>query len=358
MVTAIRLNCIEDETLLIIIINVVEELFIDYGNRYDRDDYGDSEDEGSSLVKKQKDLELSEEKRKDESRKMRPIVIDDDLFAETPGEQDTSISGGFLDKLTKSDNKLDKEGILSPEEAAKSFNEYGAGMFKGAEDQDIIKSITGKKLVPLKAEPKDIPSKGDLRSDDDFSEADVAAMQLGEEEILSESASLFGDLSVKKTTKASKSGSPSPSDKILIKSADEGAPKPVAKKKNTVLSPEQAVEIQNKVDSMTDEQLRDLAGKLQITLDSAIMMNMKEKIKESKGFEPKKNLKLPKTPPRDETMRSKYNAELSALEGELEKMYQNPMAVWQELIENPEKYLDEETLKEIDRLNENDINKP
>ena len=41
----------------------------------------------------------------------------------------------------------------------------------------------------------------------------------------------------------------------------------------------------------------------------------------------------------DPSMKAKYGKELTMIEDELEKMYQDPLGVWQEMIENPDKFL-------------------
>ena len=49
---------------------------------------------------------------------------------------------------------------------------------------------------------------------------------------------------------------------------------------------------------------------------------------------------MPRATPVDEGMRSKYDRELTAIEDELEKIYNDPLGVWRDLITNPEKFDD------------------
>ena len=55
--------------------------------------------------------------------------------------------------------------------------------------------------------------------------------------------------------------------------------------------------------------------------------------------------KMPRAPPVDPEMRKKYKRELDAIENELDKIYSDPMGVWQEFMANPEKFLNEEEIK-------------
>jgi hypothetical protein len=46
-------------------------------------------------------------------------------------------------------------------------------------------------------------------------------------------------------------------------------------------------------------------------------------------------------------VRSKYASELNAIEDELEKIYSDPLGVWQELMANPDKYGAAETEDDV-----------
>lgn len=58
--------------------------------------------------------------------------------------------------------------------------------------------------------------------------------------------------------------------------------------------------------------------------------------------------KMPRAPPVDPEMRQKYKRELDAIENELDKIYSDPMGVWQEFMANPEKFLNEGEIKLAD----------
>ena len=58
---------------------------------------------------------------------------------------------------------------------------------------------------------------------------------------------------------------------------------------------------------------------------------------------------MPRTEALDREVRKKYDRELNAIEDELEKIYNDPLGVWQELISDPDKYLSAEEIDEIDK---------
>ena len=57
---------------------------------------------------------------------------------------------------------------------------------------------------------------------------------------------------------------------------------------------------------------------------------------------------MPRAAPLDPSVRKKYGKELSAIEDELEKIYNNPLGVWQELMTDPDKYLSETDRKKLE----------
>ena len=60
------------------------------------------------------------------------------------------------------------------------------------------------------------------------------------------------------------------------------------------------------------------------------------------GAGPSEGLKqMPRAAVVDPEIRKKYGKELDAIEDELEKIYSDPLGVWQELMANPDKFLDE-----------------
>lgn len=50
---------------------------------------------------------------------------------------------------------------------------------------------------------------------------------------------------------------------------------------------------------------------------------------------------MPKAPAMNEEVRKEYAKEFNQIENELEKLYNNPLNVWQEILKNPEKFLDD-----------------
>lgn len=64
-------------------------------------------------------------------------------------------------------------------------------------------------------------------------------------------------------------------------------------------------------------------------------------IKSDANKDPVESKKMPRAPPVDPEMRKKYKKELDAIENELDKIYSDPLGVWQEFMKNPEKFLNE-----------------
>jgi hypothetical protein len=322
-----------------------EEVYIDYGSRYDRDDYVDA-----NYLENQKKLTDEFESLLAEARRIRPVTMDG---AEVDGssltDQDTTIKGGFLDKLKKQEkDSLDKSGILRPDEAAKTFAEFGTGMFLGNEDKELIESLTGKPMVPLKEQPNrgkgkvsgDKPVFSDL--DDDKSSSRGLINDDGKvvwEDKLSESASMFGDLS-----------KPTPRSAIKAVENSPVAPTNVNKPKQTFLTPEESMNIANRLDSMSEAELQVMADKMKSILEDALSNQLKDGIKNNigKGFG-KTSKSLPPTKPKNPEVREKYDSELKEMEAELEKIYQNPGNILQEILENPDKYIDDEMIKEFEK---------
>jgi hypothetical protein len=109
-----------------------EEIFLDYGLKYDRSDYS----------AKDEDKEKTEQMKLDRKRE----VLEDMTFQpidRSEGEsvdEDTSMPNtGFLSKLKDKDKSLNKvDGILNPEEASELFTEMGSSMFGSDEDRYVI----------------------------------------------------------------------------------------------------------------------------------------------------------------------------------------------------------------------------
>ena len=100
------------------------------------------------------------------------------------------------------------------------------------------------------------------------------------------------------------------------------------------MTKEEMADLEDRLDDMSDEEVMQAIGKMQKLLKSKLP-----------SVAPSK--KMPKTPAIDPKIRAKYDRELTAIEGELEKIYNDPLGVWQELIANPEKFLDDDEVPDI-----------
>ena len=337
--------------------STLEEIFIDYGNRYNRDNYNKTDEK----MKEQILLELERENDRISQSKMQSIVANDNNDSDgIKFDQDTTVSGGFLDKLSRKDTTFNKAGILSPNEALKQFSELGTTMFGGEEDREIIESMTGKKTIPKvylkdnsfetkldkKKESEDIKSyfanqASDIKieEDDDFDPFDPS--------------SLFG---IKKSkprvnNNETKTSNPLELFKPTINN-DIVELKPLTQ---TVLSPEEAMSLTNKIDNMSEEQIQLVFKKLRESMKDKLKNETKESSQNemvvlNENLKPTENLVMPRAPIIDPKVRAKYNNDLKSIEDELEKIYQNPLSVWKELLQDPDKYLDDDEIKEIERL--------
>jgi hypothetical protein len=114
-----------------------EELFMDYGRRYNREEYGDQAD-----LEARAREEIKRKREEEDMLTLQPIVSTgkNDVI-----DQDTSLpKEGFIGKLSKQDEKLGQAGILTPDEGASMFTEMGVGMFSSDEDKELIESLMGK----------------------------------------------------------------------------------------------------------------------------------------------------------------------------------------------------------------------
>ena len=112
------------------------------------------------------------------------------------------------------------------------------------------------------------------------------------------------------------------------------------------LSIEEAEDLQRRLDRMTDEQVERVFEKMRASLASAASAEIEREIEEKKRRGERKP--LPRATPTDPEMRSKYKRELTAIEEELEKIYDNPLKVWQDIMLSPEKYMTDEEAKQIE----------
>ena len=131
-----------------------EEIFIDYGNFYDRSSYDES-DEAKALQKKRLIEKARRAREEEEMMTLQPVTRSDDGLLPKAGtsssrskvDQDTSLPSGFLSKLQKKEaakEGSEDNGILSPEDAMDMFTTMGAGMFspQSEEDRELIARYT------------------------------------------------------------------------------------------------------------------------------------------------------------------------------------------------------------------------
>ena len=114
-----------------------EELFIDYGSLYDRGDYVPEEEEERLRLRER----VRRRQEEEDMLTLRPITQSDEDGGQShrmrvPADQDTSRANGFISKLRKKDEGLNKAGLIDPEEAADMFSSLGAGMFNQRDEED------------------------------------------------------------------------------------------------------------------------------------------------------------------------------------------------------------------------------
>ena len=112
---------------------------------------------------------------------------------------------------------------------------------------------------------------------------------------------------------------------------------------------------------MSDEELKALFGRLKDSLGQDLANTLANPSASIPGFDlfstgttstsrttstttatttGKEKKVLPRAPVVDKEVRAKYQTELELFEAELEKLYENPLAVWQDMIMNPDKLKD------------------
>lgn len=252
----------------------VEELFVDYGTSYFRDDY--EVDDGAKqriLVEKMaKDREMDE--------KLEPIL-------------GNSPSSSLVGEKNEKEARYRQRGILSPRDAEKMFKERGTGMFADPEDQELIDSLLGKDLSSkLAAESSD----GNLR---DQLVQDTPRSQPGK-------------------------------SKSIFDTREKSSPDSVSRD-STPMS-----ELEEKLESMTEEQLVKVAEKLKMSMNRKFLEEYRVGLQKRREMDGKPQ--LPKISPVDGTIREKYSTEFKEFESVLENMYSDPLATLQEMLQNPDVY--------------------
>ena len=111
---------------------------MDYGSYYDRSEYTDG-----NVAAEMKQAEIKKRLEDEEFMTLRPIV--DEIVDGKPGapvETDTTNPDGFLASLGKKEGKYRDSGIISPEEGAQMFGEFGVqGLTSNSEEREFMKSI-------------------------------------------------------------------------------------------------------------------------------------------------------------------------------------------------------------------------
>lgn len=113
---------------------------MDYGSYYNREDYDLTE----SQEREKKAAEIQRRLEEEEFMTLQSVVNEGTDGGPQP-DQDTTLQGGFISKLKDKDSQYKRTGIISPTEGAALFGELGAkGLTGSAEDRDLLQSILGK----------------------------------------------------------------------------------------------------------------------------------------------------------------------------------------------------------------------
>ncbi len=232
-----------------------EEIFIDYGSKYDRSDYDNEK------INEQNKVNAEKKKIEEEMLKIQPIMsVKDNKNI----DQDTSMPEGFISKLNKQDANFNKAGIISPDEGANMYNELGVNMFANDEDKELINSLLGKTKDPTL-----IPGINNNSNNNNSNNNN--------------------------NNKNSNNNN---------------------NKKKVVITPEEASKLQDKLDSLTDEQIEKVFAKMKTSLSEKMKENIEKKLENKTG-----NTSFPKSKVIDKSIREKYNKELTIVEDELGKTF-------------------------------------
>lgn len=312
-----------------------EELFMDYGRSYDRTDYPDSTSSSASKSASQIELKNRRIEEVEEMMTVQPVVVDELNAANLRGlDQDTTRpDDGFLAKLSKKDDaQLRAKGVLSPEDAAEMFRTVGSSMFGNAKDQELLQELIGRTKGPDATETKAVP-RSSVAADPWAADKPVE-----DDSFMASFMTQLGVSSKKSETATTVSPNQAPPIPQPI-----SPPLPIA----PVLSKDEADDLQRRLDDLTDEELERVFAKLRATIGSEVGADLSEataEYRKSKGGGGQ-FIKMPRAPVVDNDVREKYKSELDAIESELENIYRDPIATWQEIVNNPDKFL--ESLEDI-----------
>eukprot|EP00596_Hydrurales_sp_CCMP1899_P010110 CAMPEP_0119044252 /NCGR_PEP_ID=MMETSP1177-20130426/29949_1 /TAXON_ID=2985 /ORGANISM="Ochromonas sp, Strain CCMP1899" /LENGTH=566 /DNA_ID=CAMNT_0007014065 /DNA_START=229 /DNA_END=1929 /DNA_ORIENTATION=+ len=368
-----------------------EELFMDYGDTYNREGY--AEEAAGREIEQNKVLE------EEEARKLlqnKPIVSEYDRSDEEIMDEFVELKGGFLQKLNKaSEGRFKDAGILSPDEAEDLFKNMGQegrelvinknikreeakkssssmsddfgrntideGDNEG-DDEDLMKSLEkqmGADNMKDFANVPDILSGTKIPKNIPKEEVKkvVKKTEKSETETISASSifdSLIGDgsgpgveMEVEFDKEKSSKGILGEGGQGFGQKKGELTDAPLYTK---ALSQKESEQLLSSLDTMSDEEVAAVLGKLrtgvseriQDEVSDALFADALSKNKKEINENIQKELKkMPRAPSVDPEIRKKYGKELDAIEEELERIYSDPLGVWQELMKNPEKFLKE-----------------
>ena len=347
--------------------------------RYDWTNYEKEQEEVDA--QRLSKIRLEEE----EMMTLRPITSDN-TGGKMINEQDTSLPDGFLRKLALQDEKkFKKVGILSPEEGAGMFVDLGNNMFGNKEDRDLIESIQGKDSTGRddsqgRNNNKDkgssmVDSFSREGSDEDL--LDSLKRQLGAENLadfknIPDITDPTGEKSkiTVPTPSKKRTSAPAPSPSIFDTRAKkmDDVEREVAQTNKAgdvfetpsygpALTTKEAEKLQDSLDDMTDDEVADVLSKLRAAVSDRIKEEVSDAMVAKGVARGNTDLagdekKMPRAPTGDRAVREKYEKELNAIEDELEKIYSDPLGTWQEMMANPERFLEENEIGKLDGLDD------
>jgi len=246
-------------------------------------------------------------------------------------------------------------------QGAGMFTDMGVNMFGSNEDRELLEAITGKSSSSSsgsdgasgKAKMVDFFSRG-AEADDELLKS--LKDQIGKDELEEGVAGAGGKGASASSLFDALIGGPAKAPARSSAVIPTGPPAPAAPpaaaaggvEYRPALTVEQAEELTRSLDDMTDAEVARVLQKLQKAVGDQLKQEMAGAIA---GAGPSDGPKqMPRAPVLDPEIRKKYGSELNAIEDELEKIYSDPLGVWQELMANPEKFLDEEKAKSPEDL--------
>ena len=376
------------------------ELFMDYGNTFDRSTYADQQRQSADQARVAAEwLRLEED-----MGRVQPVVAGKDYDGEL--DQDTSMDSGFLSKLRIKDDegRFSDMGIMSPIEGLNAFKSLGANMFGDEEDKELMESMKGggsgnANVRVLGEQDGEALLRGPVSTTGAGALGNVADIKAflgmggsggggknGKSEVLSPEGALNMLGTAGEQGGGGRGGtcncwSSDPQlDDDLISSlraqlgavqaqaqaegsaADDGeafgeagvgllqqvcgrddtptspVPMPAAPETVMALSSEEATSLQSKIDDMTDEQVDKVFAKMRKSLGERMGEGLGHKLAaRMRETAASRRMSMDKTT--DPALRKKYDKELSMIEDELEKMCDDPLKIFAELAtNNPEAF--------------------